>query len=395
MNRATQAVITTALLAAFAWAQDIPAPPAPPQTPAAPQVPATPSTPPPTPRAPRAPRPPRPPRVASESRAAYLGIDTHDVTPEIAAQMHLPNDQGVEVAMVDQDAPAGKAGLKERDVIVKFDGKSVGDPFELRNLIRKTTPNSTVTLGIYRDGKPMDIQVKLAARPQWNGHIVIPKITIPPMPEIDVPAVIMGSRRSGLTVEPITRQMAEAFGSKEGHGVMIRSVEKNSPAELAGFRAGDLIVRVGSEIIDDINDWNQSIRQLQGGKATVTVIRDKREQNLTLALPEKRSQGSAVYYPGEDIDLSGLQAQLAQIGPQVEKSVAEAQKEWAKTWNSPEVQKQVEEAQREARKSLEMNKAELRKQIEEARREAEKARKEWEKQSQEWQKEWQKNSEEE
>ena len=327
-------------------------------------------------------------------RGSYLGIDTHDVTPEIAAQRRLPNDHGVEIAMVDQDAPAGKAGLKEHDVIVKFDGKPVTDPFELRNFIRQANPDSTVTLGIYRDGKPMDVKVKLAARPEWNGHIVIPKITIPPMPEIDVPAVIMGTRRNGLTVEPITRQMAEAFGSKEGHGVMIRSVDKNSPAEIAGFRAGDIIIRAGNQTIDTVNDWNQAMRQGGSGKINVTVIREKREQNFTFALPEKRSEGSAVYFPGEDIDLSGMQADLAQIGPEVEKSIAEAQKEWAKSWNDPEFRKSIEEAQREARKSMRMSQAELRKQMEQVRRETEKARREWEKQRQEWQKEWQKDNEE-
>jgi serine protease Do len=315
------------------------------------------------------------------------------VTPEIAAQRHLPNDNGVEIAMVDQDGPAGKAGLKEHDVIVKFNDKAVADPFELRNLIRQTTPETMVTLGVIRDGRPVDVKVKLAGRPEWNGEIHIPKIVIPPMPEIDVPAVILGSRRNGVTIEPLTRQLAEAFGSKDGHGVLIRSVDKNSPAELAGFRAGDVIVRVGNQTIDDVSDWNQAMRRGSAAKVNVTVIREKREQNFTLALPDKRNEGSAVYFPGEDIDLSGMQAEMAKIGPEVEKSVAEAQKEWAKTWNNPEFHKQIEDAQREARKAMQMNTAELRKQMEQARRDAEKAAKEWEKQSQEWQKQWQNDNE--
>jgi predicted metalloprotease with PDZ domain len=291
--------------------------------------------------------------------------------------------------MVDQDAPAGRAGLKEHDVIVKFDGKTVTDPFELRNFIRQAAPDSTVTLGIYRDAKPMDVKVKLAARPLWNGQIVIPKIVIPPM-NFDLPVPIMATRNNGLSVEPITRQMAEVLGSKEGHGVMIRSVEKNSPAEMAGFRATDVIVRVGNQTIDSVNDWNQAVRQAVSGKLNVTVIREKREQSFTLALPDKRSEGSALYFPGEDIDLSGMQEELAQIGPEVQQSIAEAQKEWAKSWNDPEFRKSILEAQREARHAIEQNRAELRRQMEQARRETEKARKEWEKSREEWQKEWQK-----
>ncbi len=303
--------------------------------------------------------------------------------------------------MVDQDAPAGKAGLKEHDVIVKFNGKTVEDPFALRNYIRDVPPGTTVNLGIVRAGKPMDLKVTLASHPSfawnWNGeNIHIPRINIPPMPEIDVPAVIMASRRNGLTIEPITRQLAEAFGSKEGTGVLIRSVEKNSPAEGAGFRAGDVIIRVGNEQIDSVNDWNQAVRQQSGGKINVTVIRDKREQNLTLAVPEKRSDSSALDMGA--VDLGDLNVEMANIGPEVQKAIEEWQKEWNSEGNQAKLRKQIEEAQREARKAMRMNQAEIQKQVEQARRNAEKAsrewQKEWQKQQQEWQKEQQKESQE-
>jgi len=294
--------------------------------------------------------------------------------------------------MVDQDAPAGKAGLKEHDVIVGFNGKMVNDPYELRNFIRDIAPGNTVTLGIVRGGKPMDVKVTLGEHPTFfSGPIHIPRIVIPPMPEIDVPVMMMLSRRNGMTVEPITRQLAEAFGAKDGHGVLIRSIEKNSPAESAGFRAGDVIIRVGSEPIDSVSDWNQALRQPHtgSGKVNVTVIREKREQNFTLALPEKRSDSSAVDL---DMELGDLNEQLADLGPQIEKSMTEWQKEWNSGKNQEELRKQIEEAQREARKAMQLNREEVQKQVEQARREAEKARKEWEKQRDEWQKEWQRES---
>jgi serine protease Do len=378
MNRATQAVIAAIILAAFAMAQD--------QAPPAPEAPAAPAA----PRAPRAPRAPKAPR-APESRS-YLGIDSRDVTPEIASALHLPNTQGVEVMMVDQDAPAGKAGLKEHDVIVGFNGKPVSDPYELRNMIREVPPGNTATLGIVRGGKPMDVKVTLAEHPVFmGGPIHIPKIVIPPMPEIDVPVMMMLSRRNGMTVEPLTKQLAEAFGAKDGRGVLIRAVEKNSPAENAGFRAGDVIVRVGDEPIDSINDWSQALRQPHSGatRVNVTVIRERREQNFTLALPEKRSDNSALDL---NLQFGDINAQLADIGPEIQKSMAEWQKEWNSEENQAELRKQMEEAQREARKAMQMNRAEIQKEMEKARREAEKARKDWQKQSDEWRQEWQKES---
>jgi membrane-associated protease RseP (regulator of RpoE activity) len=392
MSKATQIMMAAVILAAFAVAQDAPAAPEAPQapaTPAAPQTPATAETPA-TPRAPRAPRPPKPPRPPREARRSYLGIDSRDVTPERAGALHLSKAQGVEVMMVDQDAPAGKAGLKEHDVIVGFNGKSIGDPNDLRQFIRDTEPGSTVTLGIMRDGKPMDVKVKIEAHPSFAYNISIPPIHIPPMPDFDMPMPIMATRRNGMTVEPITRQLADVFGVKDGHGVMVRAVDKNSPAELAGFRAGDIIVRVGSETIDSVNDWNQSLRQQQTGKINVTVIREKREQNFTLALPERRSDSSALDLSGMQEDLGDMQIEIADIGPEVQRAMAEAQREMQKTFNNPEWRKQFEqsqrEAQREIRHAMEMNRAEMERETAQARREAEKARKEWEKERKEWQK---------
>jgi membrane-associated protease RseP (regulator of RpoE activity) len=215
------------------------------------------------------------------------------------------------------------------------------------------------------------------------------------MPDFDVPLPIMATRRNGLTVEPITRQLADAFGVKDGHGVMVRSVDKNSPAELAGFRAGDIIVRAGNDTIDNVNDWNQVLRQQRAGKINVTVVREKREQNFTLAVPERRSDSYALDFGGMQQDLGDVQVEIANIGPEVERAMAEAQKEMQETFNNPEWRKQFEksqrEAQREMRKALESNRAEIQRQTAEARREAEKARKEWEKQREEWQKEWQKD----
>jgi serine protease Do len=333
--------------------------------------------------------------IAGESKS-YLGIDSQDVTPERASKLKLSSDRGVEVKMVDQDAPAGKAGLKEHDVIVKFNDKPVTDMYELKRFIRDTTPDSTVNLSIVRDSRPMDVKVKLTARPVFvgMGPIHIPRIDIPPMPNFEVPSVMMLARRNGLTVEDITRQMGEVFGAKDGRGVLIRSVEKNSPAELAGFRAGDIIVRVGNEPIEGINDWNQVMRQQTSStKINVTVVREKREQSLSLAVPEKRSEGSSIDFHDMQEDMAKMQYEIADIGPQVQKAIADAQKEWAKTWNSPEFRKQMQDAQREARKAIEMNRVQIEKEVEQAQREAQKARREWQREQRQWQKESQQDDE--
>jgi serine protease Do len=72
----------------------------------------------------------------------------------------------------------------------------------------------------------------------------------------------------------------------------VRSVEKGSRGEKAGFRAGDVVVKVNSQPVHDTSDFTHALRSSSGGAAAVTVMREKREQNLTLTIPQKKDSGS-------------------------------------------------------------------------------------------------------
>src|SRR6266576_5973116 len=115
--------------------------------------------------------------------SSYLGVDTRDVTPDRLADLKLKEEHGVEVTTVDQDAPAGKAGIKEHDVILNLNGTAVESVEQLRRMIREIPPGRAVTLGLSRDGQPLTLQVALADKHKeynWAGpkpgdiHVNIP-----------------------------------------------------------------------------------------------------------------------------------------------------------------------------------------------------------------------------
>jgi predicted metalloprotease with PDZ domain len=307
-------------------------------------------------------------------------VDSRDVTPERMSSLKLRSDQGVEILMVDQDAPAGKAGLKEHDVILSFNGKAVQDVDQLRRMIRDTAPGSKVSLSISRDGQQQNVQVELADRKKImiaGDHVIhIPKIEIPPMPEIDVPsfAMLQYSRRNGLMVENMSQQLGDFFGVKNGKGVLVRNVEKNSPAETAGFKAGDVIIRIGSEPIENMSDWNQTLRQQQTGKVPVTVIREKHEQTFTLSLPERRGDRSSRSISGL-ADLDNITVEIGDLGPQIQKEMELARVEVQKAFNDRKLREDMRNAQRSLNKSLQLNQKELQKQMEKAHKDIEKAMK--------------------
>jgi serine protease Do len=217
--------------------------------------------------------------------------------------------------------------LKEHDVILSVNGAAVESAAQLRRMIRETPAGRIVALGISRDGQPLTIKVQLADRRKSfavssNDRMFNFKMpSIPPMPDFDVPVsvvIVHSSLRSGLMVENLTPQLGEFFGVKNGNGVLVRSVEKGSRADKSGFRAGDVIVKVNDQPVHDTSDFTHALRAHSGGPTAVTVVREKKEQNLTLTLPEKKDSGSLFEESFELHDLSAdAERQVSRFGEQM------------------------------------------------------------------------------
>jgi C-terminal processing protease CtpA/Prc len=279
------------------------------------------------------------------------------------AELKLNEERGVEAAMVDNDGPACRAGIEDHDVILQFNGAPVDSVAELKRMLRETPPGRTVTLAISRDGKMMNIPVKLGDRAKESdayfdpGTIVIPRIpAMPVMPEVDIPEIHIGttSSRYGIQMENLTPQLGEFFGVKNGDGLLVRSVEKGSPADKAGLKAGDIIVRLGTDKIANYTDWRMAIRRYRsGGSVPMAVIRDRREQQFNLTLPARRGSSepeSELYLPGPDFQksMNELQHEIATLKiPQVRVQVDQKRMEINGKKLQQQINKMMEELQKE------------------------------------------------
>lgn len=318
---------------------------------------------------------------------AYLGVDIADVTTERLSTLKLKEEKGVEVTMVDQDAPAGKAGIKEHDVILSMNGTLIESGAQLRRMIHEMPAGRVVTFGLSRDGQSLEVKVQLADKrkefsmvtPNMKDfHIDIPEIHV--MPDIDIPAmnmvVVTSSARSGLMVENITPQLGEFFGVKNGNGVLVRSVEKGSRAEKAGFRAGDVIVKVNDQPVHDTSDFTHAVKSRKGNTVSVSLMREKKEQNLNLALPERKDSSLLEEETFDEplmdaesaLELSEVQSEVAKLRPQMElaaqdlsKAAAEAQKNFCAAQKRfvEDTKRQAEKQQKKFRGEQDKMKQEL------------------------------------
>jgi C-terminal processing protease CtpA/Prc len=295
---------------------------------------------------------------SSRHGSSYLGVDIRDLEQEGVARLHVPDDSGVEITMVDQDSPAGKAGMKEQDVIRTFNGEKVESAEQLRRFIRETPPGRTVDLGLMRNGRAMSVKATLADRGKVMGlgpHVMPPMPPMPPM-NIEIPAmeIVMRGSRSGMQLEGLTPQLREFFGVPAGQGLLVRSVERGSAAESAGIKAGDVIVRVQNQPVRDVGDFRMATREHSGSSVNVTVVREKREQSLNLKLSEAREGGSNQWHMEFPVDPDQIAAMVEEMRPDVERiqRAATLEVQRALTIKQKELQKSMKEMQKELEREL-------------------------------------------
>lgn len=230
--------------------------------------------------------------VALQNRGtSYLGIGVAEIDSENAKTLNLKEERGVEVKSVDENSPAAKAGLKEGDVVLEYNGQRVEGTEQFVRLVRETPPGRRSTLLIWRNGATQSITATLGTRAsgfkfttegEWPFEIRMPEM--PPMPDLPGTRLSWRSSTLGIESESLGPQLAEFFGVKEG--VLVRSVEKGSAAEKAGVKAGDVITKVGDTNVTSSREIANALRGLKSSPTfPVTVVRDRKELKLSLTLP--------------------------------------------------------------------------------------------------------------
>jgi serine protease Do len=228
------------------------------------------------------PKPPAPPAISSRvltiaAPGSYLGIGIQEITAERAKALKLREEAGVEVTRVASDSPAEKAGLKVGDVVLQYNGTKVEGLEQLSRLVRETPVGREAKLDIFRSGAPLTLMAKVGEHPSLPG---MPDGFSFHMP--DVPRMIQGLRSPmlGVEAESIDGQLAQFFGVNEG--VLVRTVMKGSPAEKAGVKAGDVILRVDEGKVNTPADISARLRAARGKPVPVAIMRERKEISMTV-----------------------------------------------------------------------------------------------------------------
>ncbi|MCI5128686.1 MAG: DegQ family serine endoprotease [Candidatus Electrothrix sp. AUS3] len=182
----------------------------------------------------------------------WLGLAIQDMNKDLAQSFGVDKAEGILVAEVTQGSPAAKAGIRTGDILLALNRQRVIDVTDLRNRIAMTTPGSTITLHIVREGRTKDIRVTIAEQPVRFKQ-----------------ATRMRSRKQnssflenmGLTLQELTPELARKFGYRKGQGVLITQVVPNSPADRVGIQAGQLIEEVNRVKVNSVSDLKKAVKK--------------------------------------------------------------------------------------------------------------------------------------
>lgn len=274
---------------------------------------------------------------SSSSKVApgYLGIDIRDVTDDQVKPLKLKEARGAEIIDVDHDGPACKAGIELHDVILQMNGQQIDAQAQLRRMLREIPAGRTVSFVISRNGQQQTISVQVANRQEVEREAWQQRYRVPaPDPAFgdqhvgngflrsDAAGVavssegpkghrdflgmtmILSSSFTGAKLEVMGPQLAEYFGAV-GAGLLVRSVDAGSPADQAGMKAGDVVVRVNQIPVASGDDWSRTIRENRGRPVSVVVLRDKHEHSLTLT-PDSKKRSSLKLGSGLEQYLNGV-----------------------------------------------------------------------------------------
>jgi len=192
----------------------------------------------------------------------YLGVSLQEVGGDSAHALGLPRVGGALVAQVNKATPAAKAGLKEQDVITSFNGQPIERSGDLPPMVGATVPGTRVQLGVFRNGKQIEVPLIVGELPGTLGG---GSAATPSGPAQSGDAL-------GIAVSELSNEQREQAGLDPNTGVLIEQVTGAS-ARRAGLRPGDVLLMVGRNRIASVAQFKAAAAQVPKGQPVLLLVR--------------------------------------------------------------------------------------------------------------------------
>ena len=201
---------------------------------------------------------------------SYIGVGIQEVTPDLAKAFGVPTTAGALVGSVEPNGPGAKAGLKQGDIITSLNGQTIPDYNDFRLRISQMAPGTAIKLGVLRAGQKTDVTVTLAESPEKTAAAPQPAPSKNPM--------------EGVEVETLTPEIAHELNlAPNVRGVVIASVDPDSPAADAGLERGNVIREIDHKAVGSVNQFEGAVREAGNRSLLLLVNQAGNEQYVVIS----------------------------------------------------------------------------------------------------------------
>ena len=187
----------------------------------------------------------------------FLGVSLQPIDLDLAEAFSLDSTHGALIVDVLEDSPAKKGGLQQGDIIIKINGSPVKSPSQLRNDIVLLPPGTKLNLTINRNGKILDLPIVLG---EFGANTLVSSTT--------------ASRHLGFSIDNLTNENIQLYRfNQDDKGVVVVSVEPNSPADNAGIKPGFLIMMINHQKVTNVTEFNEALKNIKKGERILLLIR--------------------------------------------------------------------------------------------------------------------------
>lgn len=206
---------------------------------------------------------------------AYVGIVPQQLTPELAEGLGLRGQRGVLVASVERGGPGDQAGLRQKDIIVAFNGLRVSEVNRFRRLVAEASIDTDVELDVLRGGRTVQVRVHLARRPDEVAT------TLPP----HHPPISSGAPDFlGAELATLTRKMAEEMEIRFVEGVVVVDLSPGSPCAEAGLEEGDVVVEINDVPVASPEECQSRLKAARGDNKPLLLLMSRNGSTSYVAL---------------------------------------------------------------------------------------------------------------
>ncbi len=208
-------------------------------------------------------------------RRAWLGVGMRAIDQISAESYGLPTVSGVELTLITEGGPSEAQGLRVYDVIVEIDGQPIGRVGQMQQAIAMKRPGDRISVGVYRDGAPVTVNIRLGEAP-LQAQPVVEASTAPVREEERM------DDKLGLRIEDMDRESAGEFGYDDVDGVVITDVEVNGPAARRGVVPGFKILELNREAVDDMSDIRRIMAGVNPGEIVTLHVATPNDQRMII-----------------------------------------------------------------------------------------------------------------